>query len=306
MIEVTRNPLCVCRCPVQFPRFPEPTIDNPYGYIYIITNNLDGRSYVGQHCAQKFDSGYWGSGDAISAAIKKYGQSNFTRGVLVWVASKAEADTEEIYWIDLLDTFHGDGYNLTPGGGGCGSGPDNHAYGKPSPLRGTPLSAEHKAAISAFFKGRPFSDEHRKNLSLARQSWERTHTYSEEYRQKCSERNKGENNPMYGRRGENSPIYGRKLSLEHRQKISNWARTHPSSTARILYQYDLQGNFVREYPSIKSAYDTPEKYEATTLRKCCKFQRGERYVPYKGSYWSYAPPLNGKLPPLEVSIAAGK
>lgn len=292
------------REPIQITSLMEPDKDNPYGYIYVITNKLNGRMYVGQHYSKTFDPCYWGRGTEITADIKIYGVENFTRKICEWVRNKSEADCKERYWIELLGTFRGNGYNLTPGGGGCGAGVDNHAYGKPSPLKGTHISEERKLTISVYFTGRQFSKSHLEKLSAAAKLFRQTCEYSDEYRRQCSERNKGENNPMYGRRGENSPLYGRKMPPDQRQKILDWAASHVNPNARTLYQYDPQGNFVKSYSSVATAYSEPEKYEASTLIKRCRFKQGHRYIPYKGYYWSYAPPINGLLPPLEVSIKA--
>ena len=80
--------------------------------------------------------------------------------------------------------------------------------GKPSWNKGVPHSEETKLRISTRAKGRPnhklrgriFSDETRKKMSLA-------------------SNHKGEKNPMFGKRGEKSPLFGRQYSVEHRRKI---------------------------------------------------------------------------------------
>ena len=55
----------------------EKVIDNPYGFIYITTNMVNGMRYLGQ---KKFDRGwknYLGSGAVLRKAINKYGKENF-------------------------------------------------------------------------------------------------------------------------------------------------------------------------------------------------------------------------------------
>ena len=66
------------------------------------------------------------------------------------------------------------------------------------------------------WKGKTFSEEHRRNLSEACKGKK----HSEETKRKRSEAMKGENNPMYGKKGENSPNYGRKHSEEFCRKNS--------------------------------------------------------------------------------------
>jgi len=42
-----------------------------YNYIYIITNTLNGKIYIGQHSSNKLNDNYFGSGLHIKRAIKK-------------------------------------------------------------------------------------------------------------------------------------------------------------------------------------------------------------------------------------------
>lgn len=50
--------------------------------IYQITNNINGKIYIGKHETFKIDDNYFGSGIKIQAAIKKYGLENFTKTIL--------------------------------------------------------------------------------------------------------------------------------------------------------------------------------------------------------------------------------
>ena len=62
-------------------------------------------------------------------AIRKYGWDDFTTEILEEVTS--DLAEREVYWIDYYNTFHGDGYNMTPGGeGGSFPGELNGMYGK--------------------------------------------------------------------------------------------------------------------------------------------------------------------------------
>lgn len=44
-----------------------------YGYIYLTTNLINNKKYIGQHKATKFSESYKGSGSFITKAFKKYG-----------------------------------------------------------------------------------------------------------------------------------------------------------------------------------------------------------------------------------------
>ena len=55
-----------------------------YGFIYITTNNINGKKYIGQ---KKYDKeGKWktylGSGIILNRAIKKYGAENFSKEII--------------------------------------------------------------------------------------------------------------------------------------------------------------------------------------------------------------------------------
>ena len=48
------------------------------GYIYVTTNLLNGKKYVGRHCSTEFDKSYYGSGIHLKRSINKYGIENFS------------------------------------------------------------------------------------------------------------------------------------------------------------------------------------------------------------------------------------
>lgn len=57
-------------------------------FIYITTNLVSGKQYVGSHSTCLMDDGYLGSGHALLRAIKKYGRSNFEVKVLEFFDTK--------------------------------------------------------------------------------------------------------------------------------------------------------------------------------------------------------------------------
>lgn len=87
----------------------------------------------------------------------KYGESNFNFFILDKCLPE-ELDSKEIKWITYYNTFNGTGYNLTVGGGG---------------IRGYILSEETKRAISNSHKGKTLTEEHKRNLSIARRKSEK-------------------------------------------------------------------------------------------------------------------------------------
>lgn len=98
------------------------------GYIYLITNLINGKKYVGQtstsieerwrkHCSVAKNGGATG----IDGAIAKYGQENFSCEKILECPVE-DLDEFEKYYIEKYNTFQGNnqnlGYNLTLGGQG--------------------------------------------------------------------------------------------------------------------------------------------------------------------------------------------
>lgn len=88
-------------------------------YIYVVTNKVNGKQYVGQHHydGEGIDGSYKGSGKLIKQAYDKYGMSNFTIDVLEY-CSDISLDELEIKWIQTLNTISPNGYNIRSGGYG--------------------------------------------------------------------------------------------------------------------------------------------------------------------------------------------
>ena len=87
-------------------------------YIYITTNLVNGKQYIGQHKGNYNDS-YLGSGTLIMKAIKKYGKNNFTKEILTYCNSRQEADEQERYYIEKYNAIESDHfYNCQEGGTG--------------------------------------------------------------------------------------------------------------------------------------------------------------------------------------------
>lgn len=93
------------------------TITNPYGFIYITTNLIDGKRYIGQKKFDNYWKGYLGSGKHLREAIKKYGRENFSRNIVAIAYSKEELDDAEISIIKFLGADKSrDYYNIAEGG----------------------------------------------------------------------------------------------------------------------------------------------------------------------------------------------
>lgn len=89
-----------------------------YGYIYITTNLVNNKIYIGQHKASKFEPDkYIGSGTLLAEAIKKYGIQNFKNELLCECRSQEELNEKEVYYIAIYNTTDRTlGYNIKLGG----------------------------------------------------------------------------------------------------------------------------------------------------------------------------------------------
>lgn len=87
-------------------------------YIYITTNKINGKKYIGQHKGKPEDS-YLGSGTNLVKAINKYGKENFSKEILCFCKTREEADIKEKYYIEYYNAVKDDNfYNLSEGGTG--------------------------------------------------------------------------------------------------------------------------------------------------------------------------------------------
>lgn len=93
------------------------------GYIYSITNKINGKKYIGQ--TNNYKKRWWEHKNSFNkehrkdyssrknAAFRKYGVENFLFEVLEEVED-SKMDERELYYIEFFDSFN-NGYNSTPG-----------------------------------------------------------------------------------------------------------------------------------------------------------------------------------------------
>lgn len=147
--------------------------------VYKTTCLANGKIYIGQHKTKIIEDGYLGSGKLIRRAIKKYGIDEFVREILVECSCKEDANKEEEFWIDSLNSTNPEiGYNIT-----------KYAWG------GQPITEEARQKISLALKGKPKSEDFKKSISKPKS------TRTKEHSKKISEMNKGKKwycNPQTG------------------------------------------------------------------------------------------------------------
>jgi len=213
------------------------------GVIYLITNNLNGKVYVGQ-TIQRLGVRLWRHKNdgkpGIGKAIQKYGWENFSAEILE-ICSIDMIDLREKFWIKVYDCIAPNGYNLTDGGNGRRVVSDETRkklseshLGKPAYWKGKKFSEEHKANLSKSHKGKKMLDEQRAKISKSlkgKMSGEKNPMYgktphnkgqsmSDEQRLKISDTLKLKGIKPPSRKGETSPMKGRHHSAEARARMS--------------------------------------------------------------------------------------
>ena len=84
--------------------------------IYKITNNINGKYYIGCHKTSNINDNYMGSGKAIKNAIKKYGLENFKKEILFECSSVKEMFNKEREIVTENVVNDRSSYNLKLGG----------------------------------------------------------------------------------------------------------------------------------------------------------------------------------------------
>ena len=95
-----------------------------YGYIYLVLNKVNGKTYIGQRKYYRAKSWnedpYMGSGKILGLAKQKYGLDNFEKFLIQYVESREEADTQERFWIAEYRKRGKAEYNIANGGWNSG------------------------------------------------------------------------------------------------------------------------------------------------------------------------------------------
>ncbi|GAA5497751.1 GIY-YIG nuclease family protein [Lactiplantibacillus plajomi] len=175
---------------------------NVYGYTYRITNQINGKIYIGKKESPVFVKTYFGSGKLIQRAIKKYGLENFTIDVLGYYQTLEALNQAEIDAIAKYQSNfqYGHGYNIASGGDG-GDLLRNDPVGK--------ARVRAKMRINNAGMGNPNYGNHTA-IAGAKNPMKRP-----ENQAKLRNCNSGVGNGMYGKTGAN---YGKHMSVAAREK----------------------------------------------------------------------------------------
>lgn len=155
-----------------------------YGFVYITTNTISRKKYIGKRKYSPGWENYLGSGKLFKNALKKYGKDNFSREILCECITRLELDNQEKYYIDLYDAVNSkEFYNIHEGGtgGNLRSGWSKEQLetywknfsislkgkyaGENNPMWGKTHTKEVREKIARCNSERVFTDEMRKKYS---------------------------------------------------------------------------------------------------------------------------------------------
>ena len=231
-------------------------VNEPFGFIYITTNIINGMKYLGKRKLSRGWKNYLGSGVYFKHALKHYGKENFYRDIVCICHTSEELCQVEKELGEFLNIRKDPNwYNLIDGG-----------LGK----AGYKSSEETKRKISRSRIGKYYGKDNPNygNHKLA-----------------------GENNPFYGkhhdektrkllsdlRTGKPSPNKGKPMSEEQKIKLSQSRKDK-----KAVIQFSKDGKFIAEYESL-SAASKATGILTSSISACC---RG-RPKTTKGFVWKY-------------------
>lgn len=224
-------------------------------YVYIITNNVNSKKYVGKsnNPKQRWRHHVYyaarGVKTYLAQALNAYGPESFTFEIVSEWSTEDEAFSEETRLIVELQTNNRDkGYNLNEGGEG-GRNPSQETREKiGNANRGRTLSVEARQKISEAakkrsskiaelarqrFKGCKLSEEHKEKLRVTSAHIKRANTFSEDARYRMGTTNRGKHLSEEHKRKIGDACRGKKRSEETRQKMRKQRTPEQRERCRI-------------------------------------------------------------------------
>jgi group I intron endonuclease len=273
------------------------------GCIYLITNHVNNKFYVGQHNKanvnerwrahkQKATNGYT---PALYGAMRKYGIHNFTIDV-IYRSTIRSLDFYEQMFAQLLDTYviNGKGYNMAACGGGKGK---------------YQITEETRARLRDSHMGHKKTPQQLERMS---ESMKTHHAENRESRrfvtEKIAEKLKGRSNSTWGSHSEESnrkisdTLKGRGRSDEFCAKVS--ASRKVGSTGHKYIQENSwgfyvridnrqHGTFNRQYKTLEEAITHRDQFISSKTGDKRITATGEKFIrPHKFS--GYAVYINNK------------
>lgn len=244
------------------------------GYIYSITNLLNGHTYIGKtnDVERRWKEHRYGHGGTaiLNKAFKKYSLDNFLFDVVAEIPFDSIEELNdilaqlEVYYIELYDTFH-NGYNATIGGDGTS---------------GYKQSSETTEKIRRANLGRIVSKETREKISASKTGIGHTKETKEKISKALLHRD---------------PAIYEKMANKLRGRIRDHEMIMKAAKKRRkpILQYDLQGNFIKEYPGIKFI----DGFEGKNISACCH----GKLISTQGYIWRFK---EGESYPRKINVSS--
>jgi hypothetical protein len=89
-----------------------------YYTVYLVTNRINGKCYVGKHQTLDLNDDYMGSGKLLKRAQEKYGIENFEKQILYVFKTEQEMNAKEAELVTEEFCLREDTYNICAGGNG--------------------------------------------------------------------------------------------------------------------------------------------------------------------------------------------
>ena len=208
-------------------------------YLYEITNQVNGKIYIGVHQTNDIDDGYMGSGTLLRQAIKKHGIGSFTKKILRFFDTADEMFQAEREIVTEEFTTRKDTYNINVGGdGGWFAANRNHNNrGNWRRIGFMRLLDEGINAHERWYHG--LSDEEKKEYNdkisnglkekiKIRGHWWQGKKHSKKKKKKMHETHErlhyqaGSKNSQYGKHWWNNPVTGESKLLRNDEVPKGW------------------------------------------------------------------------------------
>jgi group I intron endonuclease len=171
-------------------------------YVYLTTNLITGKQYVGEHVINPNEVKYYiGSGQLFLKSVRKYKEYNFFKEIIEWFDTREEAFNSQEKYIKIFNTLVPSGYNLSPKGGLLVSG----SLSEDSLIKMRAGVSRSNKGMIAWNKDKNLSEEHKNHIKKSIEgvnhpSWGKQHSNKtkEKISKKAQERTP-EQNPMYGK-----------------------------------------------------------------------------------------------------------
>lgn len=240
-------------------------------YIYLTTNLINGKKYIGKHFGEINDD-YLGSGKLLQRAINKYGKENFKKEILYLSKDNNENNQKEKEFIAAFNAVKDENfYNLAEGGDG---GDIFHSL---------PPAQQEKIRQNQSIKNKGerngmYGKHHSKETKEKLRQVDKSYTQTPEFKQTMSQVTQKEKNGMYGKHHTEEA----KKKMSEKKKGKKLGAENGNAKKIRAYKDAEKTVLVKEFDTIKDAliFVKTKETDYSGITKRMKENK-----PYKGFYW---------------------